>query len=126
VLYDEVRFPFNYGFVAQTESGDGENLDAFVLSTHPISRGTMVVCRPVGMIELIDRGKEDHKIIAVLNNEPKWSDVQDMKDLPVEYVTMFEEFYKELARQWHHDIKITGFFGKDRAKKELLRTQNFD
>ncbi|MCL5667387.1 MAG: inorganic diphosphatase [Patescibacteria group bacterium] len=126
VLYDNVGFPFNYGYVAETESGDGENLDAFVLSTHPLATGTVVTCRAIGLIELIDRGQEDHKVIAVPLSEHRFDKILDIKDLPVEHIPAFEDFYRKASAQWKKDIQVKGFFGRDRAVKELLRTQILD
>jgi inorganic pyrophosphatase len=126
VLYDEVKFPLNYGCVAETEGGDGENLDVFVISTHPISRGTVVTCRAVGMMDVIDRGKEDHKIIAVPLSEPRLRHIQELEDVPENYINALKSFFAELVKQWHKDIVIKGFFDKKRARKELLRTQILD
>ncbi len=123
VLYDDVKFPFNYGYVAQTVSGDGEPLDAFVISTYPITRGTVVTCRAIGLIEVIDRGQQDHKIIAIPLDETRLQTVKDYEDLSVEAKDMLKSFYEELPKQWDRDIRATGFFGKENARQELLKTQ---
>lgn len=126
VLYDGVTFPFNYGYVAQTEAQDGDGLDAFVISTHPISSGMVVPSRPIGMLEVIDRGHKDHKIIAVPIHEHRLDYLQDIINLPGAEIKKFEEFYKNLAAQWNRDIKLNGVVGKNLAEKELRLTQNFE
>jgi len=122
VLYDEAKFPFNYGYVAQTLADDGNNLDAYVLSTHSLSRGTVVPCRAVGMLEVVDREQNDNKILAVPLSEKRLEYIKDLVDMPKEYIAAFEEFYKHLAKQWGGDIRIVRFSDKEQAKKELLRT----
>jgi inorganic pyrophosphatase len=123
VLYDEVKFPFNYGHIPQTISGDGDALDVFIISTHPITPGTVVTCRPVGMLEVIDRGHEDHKIIAVPLHETRLETITDITNIPEIDIEALKTFYGHLPKQWSREIQLKGFFGKDRAVKELLKTQ---
>lgn len=126
VLYDDLRFPFNYGYIPKTEAGDGEHLDVFVISTHPIDNGTVVPCRPIGMIAVTDRGKEDNKILAIPVSETKFSAIADLKDLPEEYIGKLRVFYEKLPVQWNRSIFATGFYGKERAIEELRKSQILD
>src|SRR3989344_6975947 len=59
------HFPFDYGFMPETRGGDGDNLDVFVINSHSLTVGTVAKCRAIGMIELLDMGVEDNKILAV-------------------------------------------------------------
>lgn len=61
--------PYHYGFILDTVSGDGDNLDCFILSTKPVTTGTIVEADPIGMVEYTDTGKEDHKILCTLKGE---------------------------------------------------------
>jgi inorganic pyrophosphatase len=63
-------YPFPYGFVIGTRSGDGDCVDCFVLTTVALSSGTIVECDAVGLIEQIEDGEVDHKVLAVLPGEP--------------------------------------------------------
>ncbi len=125
VLYDCLVFPFNYGFVAQTESGDGRHLDAFVLSTHPLTHGTVVSCRAIGMLKMVDRSKQDNKIIAVPVMENRLENIQDIGDWPQTEQQKIIDFYNTAAAQWDSSIQLNGFEGKEAAKKELLRTLEY-
>ncbi len=58
-------YPFPYGFLLNTTSGDGDNLDCFVLTKQPLKSQQIVEVEPIGMFEEIEDGEEDHKIIAV-------------------------------------------------------------
>ena len=124
-LYDGLVFPFNYGFVAQTESGDGRHLDAFVISTHPLTHGTVVSCRAIGMLKMVDRSKQDNKIIAVPVMENRLENLRDITDWPQTEQQKITDFYKIAAAQWDSSIQLNGFEGKEAAKKELLRTLEF-
>lgn len=61
--------PYHYGFIMNTASGDGDCLDCFVLSDKPMSSGTIVEVDPIGMVEYIDSGETDNKILGALKSE---------------------------------------------------------
>lgn len=58
-------YPYPYGFVIGTTSGDGDAVDCFVLTSEPISAGTTLECDPIGLLEQIEDGEIDHKVLAV-------------------------------------------------------------
>jgi len=59
-------YPFPYGFVLGTVSGDGDAVDCFVLTQTPLAPGTIVECDPIGLVEQIEDGEIDHKVLATL------------------------------------------------------------
>ncbi len=66
-------YPANYGLVPRSvllksKGGDGDPLDVIVLGP-AIPTGTIVKCRPLGILTLVDNGELDDKIIlAPLNS----------------------------------------------------------
>ena len=58
-------YPFPYGFIVGTRSGDGMCLDCFLLTQKALSSGEMIEAEPIGMFEQVEDGKEDHNILAV-------------------------------------------------------------
>ena len=48
-------FICNYGFIPQTKATDGDTLDAIVLGDEPVASGTVLRCRPIGIIKQIDK-----------------------------------------------------------------------
>ena len=119
VFVNDFCLPYNYGLIPQTRGGDGDNLDAFVISSQPIDIGTVVKCRAIGIIKLIDKGEQDDKIIAVSLNDSEYNKYQDIKELSFDYVNIFEEFFKELAIQKNKIMEIKGFKGKEKALEDL-------
>ena len=63
------KYPFPYGFFLNTTSGDGDNLDCFVITNQELKTGKIVECEPVGIMEQFEDGKTDHNILAVLPSE---------------------------------------------------------
>lgn len=62
-------YPFPYGFVLDTVGGDGDAVDCFVLTAQPLRSGTTLACKPVALLEKIEDGETDHKVIAVPDDE---------------------------------------------------------
>lgn len=57
-------YPFAYGFVIGTRAGDGDAADCFVISKRKLSAGETVACEPLALVEQIEDGETDHKVIA--------------------------------------------------------------
>jgi inorganic pyrophosphatase len=63
VLFTPFAFPFNYGFVPQTISGDGDPLDAIVIMDKPLVPGCYIKCKIIGCLETEDEKGDDKKMI---------------------------------------------------------------
>ncbi len=57
-------YPYAYGCIPQTLADDGDNLDAIVISDEPIRSGTVVNCKPLAIVRMIDNGEQDDKLIC--------------------------------------------------------------
>lgn len=113
-------YPCNYGYVPQTLSNDGDPVDVLVITPCPLISGSVVRCRPVGMLKMTDESGEDAKIIAV-PHDSMYDDVQDIKDVSprlLAQLTHFFEHYKDLEKnKW---VKVEGWVGIEEAKQEIL------
>jgi len=63
------RYPFPYGFILDTTSEDGDNLDCYVITEQPLKTGTVIACEAVALLEQIEDGEEDHNILATVPGE---------------------------------------------------------
>lgn len=99
--YSSAPYPFDYGFVPQTLWEDGDALDVIVLTTFPLNVGVLVKVRPVAVMEMIDGGESDYKVIGVPVDDKRWEDTEDLSDINKhnlkEFVHFFET-YKELKK----------------------------
>jgi inorganic pyrophosphatase len=59
-------YPFPYGFVTGTRIADGDNVDCYILTKDRMAAGTIVECEAIGMLEQLEDGKVDHKVLAAL------------------------------------------------------------
>ncbi|MEZ4756194.1 MAG: inorganic diphosphatase [Flavobacteriales bacterium] len=80
-------YPANYGFVPSThmnkeEGGDGDAVDIFVLCG-ALPSGTVIPVEPIGIIELLDAGERDDKLIAIpVDPVLRTVDAEDIQELP--------------------------------------------
>jgi len=109
-------YPANYGFIPNTLADDGDPLDVLVITPYPIIPGSIIRCRPVGMLDMDDEAGGDEKLIAVPHDKlsPLYKDIQDVEDIPSllkDQVQHFFENYKTLEPgKW---VKLKGW--KDAA-----------
>lgn len=116
-------YPCNYGFMPHTLSEDGDPVDVLVVTPVPLISGSVIRCRPVGMLEMVDEAGEDHKVLAVpISKLTKlYDDVkspQDLHDDMLSQITHFFEQYKALeSGKW---VKVESWVGVERAHEEIL------
>ena len=55
-------YPANYGYIPQTLSPDGDPIDVLVPTPHALIAGSVIRCRPVGVLNMTDESGEDAKI----------------------------------------------------------------
>src|SRR3990167_270835 len=68
-------FPFDYGFVPKSLWHDNDPLDVVMLTTFPLIPGVLVRARPIAIMNMIDSGESDDKIIAVPVDDPRFDNM---------------------------------------------------
>ncbi len=114
-------FPFDYGFVPQTLWDDDDALDVILLTTFPLAPGILVRVRPVAIMNMIDSGESDDKIIAVPVDDPRWDDVRDLSDINKHTIKEMEHFYSTYKKIQEKQVEITGFAGQEKAEEAIER-----
>jgi inorganic pyrophosphatase len=105
-LYTSMRYPGNYGFIPHTLSDDGDPIDVLVANTRALTPGSVISCRPVGVLIMSDEAGGDEKVIAVPSTKltRRYERVLDYTDLPqitLDQIAHFFERYKDLeAGKW--------------------------
>lgn len=115
-------FPFDYGFVPKTLWDDDDALDVIVLATFPLYPGILVRVRPVGIMNMIDDGDADDKIIAVPISDPRWDEVRDLDDINKHTLKEMEHFYTTYKKLQNKVVEVTGFKGKEEAAEAFDRS----
>ncbi len=102
VMHTGQDYPFDYGFVPQTHWHDGDPLDVVLLTTYPLIPGTLLAARPVAVMDMIDNGESDAKIIAVPVEDPRFNSIKDLTDVnahTIKEITHFFETYKQIQKK---------------------------
>lgn len=121
VAHTAQDFPFDYGFIPQTLWDDNDPIDVIVLTTYPLQSGILVRVRPVAIMNMIDNGDADDKIIAVPIDDPRWDGVKDLTDINPHTIKEMEHFYSTYKKLQNKTVTVTGFQGKDEAIKAFAR-----
>src|SRR6201997_5090293 len=95
VLYSAVYYPANYGFIPQTYAEDNDPLDVLVLCQEPLAPLTLLQARAIGMMTMLDSGKEDTKILAVALPDPDSSGYQEADESPPHRLAMLVRFFQD-------------------------------
>src|SRR5580700_1358470 len=99
-------YPCEYGFIPNTLSQDGDPVDVLVVSPESLFPGTVIRCRPIGLLRMSDESGKDAKILAVPVQEVslRYTQVEKPNDLGAPFIAEIEHFfkhYKELdADKW--------------------------
>ncbi len=125
ILGTSMHYPCNYGYVNDTLCGDGDPVDVMVISRFGFSPGSVVRCRPVGVLKMSDESGEDAKVLAVpvdkispMNSHIK--DLGDVSELLLKRIAHFFEHYKDLEDgKW---VKIEGWEDVAAAKAEIIES----
>ena len=116
VLYSKMTYPAEYGFIERTLAEDGDPLDILVLATTQTFPGCVVDARVVGYLDMYDSGEKDEKVIAVVDADPRFEDINDitdMKDLQLREIKLFFQNYKVLEPG--HHVKVLEYYNKSAA-----------
>ena len=117
-------YPANYGFIPHTLADDGDPLDVLVVTPYPVAPGSVIRCRPVGVLNMTDEAGGDAKLIAVPHDKltQLYKDVKEYTDLPpllIEQIKHFFENYKDLEKgKW---VKVEGWEGADAARAAITK-----
>src|SRR5262245_20875009 len=127
--------PTLYGFIPRTycgdrvrdlmpgaTRGDGDPLDVCVISERPIARAEVIVAaRVVGGLPMLDTGEADDKIVAVLQHDLVWGDVNDVAELPGAIVARLRHYlatYKTLPGEPGR-VEVGAPYGREHALRVI-------
>ncbi|MGI1680079.1 MAG: inorganic diphosphatase [Cellvibrionaceae bacterium] len=123
MLGTSMHYPCNYGYVPHTLCGDGDPVDVLVIMPLALIPGSVVRCRPIGVLKMTDESGEDAKIIAVpVEKVTKLyrgiDSVRQLPEITLNQIAHFFEHYKDLEEgKW---VKIEGWDGPVTAREEIM------
>jgi inorganic pyrophosphatase len=119
-------YPCNYGYINNTLSLDGDPVDVLVPTPYPLQPGSVIRCRPVGVLKMTDESGEDAKIFAVPQSKicKEYDHIKSVDDIPSllkSQIQHFFERYKDLeSGKW---VKVDGWDDLNAARHEIIASE---
>lgn len=115
VLFASVQYPYDYGFVPNTLADDGDPLDGMVIMDQPTFPGCVIASRPIGMLEMIDGGDRDEKILCVPTEDPRYAQVKSLSDIAPHRLDEIAEFFRTYKNLEKKVTEILGWQDVDKV-----------
>lgn len=123
VMHSAQDYPFDYGFVPQTLFDDGDALDVVLVTTYPLAPGILVKARPVAIMEMVDGGERDDKVVAVPVDDPRFDNVRDIGDLNPHFQKEMSHFFETYKKVQNKEVSVGAWHGAAEAKKAFDKSR---
>jgi inorganic pyrophosphatase len=119
-------FPYDFGFIPETEGEDGDPLDVLILSDAPSFSGCQVDCRLIGTIQARQReknGKEmrNDRIVAVAQASVHFASIKELAELEPLVMEQLDEFFINYQKVRDVEVSVVGHKGSEQAMQTLRR-----
>lgn len=125
VLYSAMHYPANYGFIPQTYCDDKDPLDIVVLSQASIVPMCIVDARVIGVMQMLDNGEKDDKIIAVAENDMSVNHIRDIDELPKHFFRELKNFFEDYKKLENKTVEVEEFQNAEIAR-EIVKQSMVD
>ncbi len=123
LFYGKRYCPADYGFVPQTLWDDGDPLDVLVLTTHALHPLSIITCRAIGVLELIDGGESDFKTVAVPVKDPHFNSIKTFLGVSPALLRRIRHFYATYKIHEKKKVEVKRFHSVARALACLERAK---
>lgn len=122
VIYASMYYPLNYGFIPQTLGEDHDPLDIVVLTQVTVVPRCLISAKVIGVMQMIDHGEADDKIIAVAETDQSVSHINDVDDLPSHLVAELKHFFENYKTLENKKVVVDEFKHREKAFEIIQRS----
>ena len=115
VIFSSFHYPINYGFIPRTYGGDKDPLDILVITSLPVQPLTLMDAKVIGVMQMVDQGDPDDKIIAVAANDPGVNHYNNIEELPKHFFDELRNFFEEYKKLENKTVIVEDFGDKAKA-----------
>ena len=115
ILHTSTHYPANYGFIPRTYGDDGDPLDVLLLCEQPLEPLALVKAYPIGVISMIDNGRNAEKIIAIPCNDPTYNHYTDIDQLPNHIFDEMRHFFTVYKNLENKETAVNEVSGREIA-----------
>lgn len=119
IIYSSFHYPCNYGFIPQTYGDDRDPLDILVITSQAVQALCIMQAKVVGVMQMIDSGDADDKIIAVAANDPSVNHYNNIEELPKHFFDELRHFFEEYKKLENKTVVVNEFGDKATALKVI-------
>lgn len=116
ILYTSTHYPANYGFIPRTYADDLDPLDVLVLCSETVYPMTLIRCYPIGVMTMVDNGRNDEKIIAIPFNDPTYNEYTNIDQLPAHIFNEMKHFFTVYKSLENKETAVDEVKGPEEAK----------
>lgn len=125
VIYSSFYYPINYGFIPQSYGGDKDPLDILVITSLPVQPLTLMEAKVIGVMQMVDGGEPDDKIIAVAANDPGVNHYHNIEELPRHFFDELRHFFEEYKKLENKSVLVEDFGDKAKAMEIISEALRF-
>jgi inorganic pyrophosphatase len=122
VIYSPMHYTCNYGFIPQTLWEDGDPIDVLVLTEEPLVPGCLIKCRPIGVLDMVDGGEGDAKVIAVPVKDPRFEHISDVGDISPHVLEEIREFFRVYKNLQNKKVDVGEWQNKEKAISDIKKS----
>ena len=112
VIYSSFHYPANYGFIPQTLGEDKDPLDVLVICSLPVQPLCLIEAKIMGVMQMIDGGDADDKIIAIAANDPSVNYINSLDEMPRHFFSELRHFFEEYKHLENKTVRVEEFQDK--------------
>ncbi len=115
VLFASMYYPANYGFIPRTYCEDNDPLDILIFSQVDVVPLCLVRAKVIGVMQMLDMGEADDKIIAVCADDPSVNHINDITELPKHFLSELRAFFEDYKKLEDKSVVVEEFGNKKDA-----------